>query len=178
SFDSTSVEVPPLVGVAYDRNGLLHRALQSFEAALHDPDNHAMHLNNIGFLEYKLGEYDKAVKYLKRAVKVAPNDQRIWNNLGLAQMELRKFDDAYKSFAHAMSEFDAHLKVASRLGEQGSAGDVIKHLEKALALKPNSTAVLTRLAVLYDQTGKDERAQRARRALKSSTAAKARAGRA
>ena len=176
SLDPTSGEAHTLLGVAYDRKGLPDRALQSFQAALHDPDDQAMHLNNIGFFEYKLGEYDKAVKYLKRAVKVAPNDQRIWNNLGLAQMELRKFDDAYKSFAHAMGEFDAHLRIATRLEEHGSAGDAIKHLEKALALQPNSTSVLTRLASLYEQTGRDERAERARRALRSPNPAEARAG--
>jgi len=176
SLDPTSGEAHTLLGVAYDRKGLPDRALQSFEAALHSPDDQAMHLNNIGFLEYKQGEYDKAVKYLKRAVKVAPNDQRIWNNLGLAQVELGKFDDAYKSFAHAMGEFDAHLRIATRLEEHGSAGDAIKHLEKALALQPNSTSVLTRLASLYEQTGRDERAERARRALRSPNPAEARAG--
>jgi Flp pilus assembly protein TadD len=177
SLDPKSGETHTLLGVAYDRKGLPDRALQSFEAALHSPDDQAMHLNNIGFLEYKQGEYDKAVKYLKRAVKVAPNDQRIWNNLGLAQVELGKFDDAYKSFAHSMGEFDAHLRIANRLEQSGHANEAIKHLEKALALQPNSTTVLTRLAGLYEQTGRDERAERARRALKPSTAAEARAGR-
>lgn len=162
SLDPKLSEANTLLGVAYDRKGLNDLARQSFEGALHDPNDQAMHLNNLGYLEYTHGEYKEAVKYLKRAAKLAPDDQRIWNNLGLAQAELGKFDDAYKSFARASGEFKGHLNMAARLESQGSTDKAIKHLEKALALQPNSSEVRGRLATLYDRSGKPEEAQKIR----------------
>jgi Flp pilus assembly protein TadD len=170
SLDPKLGEAHTLLGIAYDRKGLAGRAQDSFETALHARDDEAMHLNNLGYLEYKSGDYDQAVKYLKRAAKLAPNDQRIWNNLGLAQTELGKFNDAYKSFARVAGEFNGHLNVAIRLENHGSTDEAIKHLEKALALEPNSQLVLTRLATLYEQKGRHDKAEQARNALKASSA--------
>jgi len=165
SLDPKLSEAHTLLGVAYDRKGLNDLARQSFEVALHDPNDQAMHLNNLGYLEYTRGEYKEAVKYLRRAIKLAPNDSRIWNNLGLAQSELGKFDDAYKSFARAAGEFKGRLNVAVRLESQGATDKAIKELEKALALQPNSNEVLGRLATLYDRSGRLEEAQRVRKSL-------------
>ena len=165
SLDPKLSEAHTLLGVAYDRKGLADLARQSFEVALHDPNDQAMHLNNLGYLEYTHGEYKEAVKYLKRAAKLAPDDARIWNNLGLAQAELGKFDDAYKSFARATGEFSGRLNVAARLESQGATDKAIKQLEKALALEPNSSEVLGRLATLYDRAGRLGEAQKVRNAL-------------
>jgi Flp pilus assembly protein TadD len=165
SLDPKLSEAHTLLGVAYDRKGLSDRARQSFEVAMHDPNDQAMHLNNLGYLEYTHGEYKEAVKYLKQAARLAPNDSRIWNNLGLAQAELGKFDDAYKSFARATGEFYGRLNVAARLERQGATDKAIKQLEKALALQPNSNEVLGRLAALYDRSGRPEEAQKVRTAL-------------
>jgi Flp pilus assembly protein TadD len=167
SLDPKSGEAHTLLGVAYDRKGLRERAQQSFEVALHAVDDKAMHLNNLGYLLYKNGDYEEAIKYLKRAAKLNPDDQRIWNNLGMAQCEAGKFDDGYKSFAHAAGEFQGRLKAASYLGRQGFAKDAIKQLERARALQPNSAEVLSRLVKLYESTGQKERAEIARKSLLS-----------
>lgn len=165
SLDPKLGEAHTLLGVAYDRKGLPDRAQQSFETALHSPDDQAMHLNNLGYLEFKYGEYDKAIKYLKRAAKLSPDDQRIWNNLGMAQCGGEKFDDAYQSFAHAAGEFQGRLKVAAYLERQGFAKNAIKQLEKARKLRPDSTEALARLVVLYEGAGRTDDANEARTTL-------------
>ena len=153
SLDPKLSEAHTLLGVAYDRKGLPDRAQQSFEVAAHAPDDKAMHLNNLGYLLYKHGDYEGAVKYLKQAAKVNPSDRRIWNNLGLAQLNADKFDDAYKSLAHATGEFEGRVKVAARLDSEGFTKKAVKQLEKARALKPDSTEVLSSLAVMYQEAG-------------------------
>src|SRR2546428_9475667 len=130
SLDPTSGEAHTLLGVAYDRKGLRDRAQQSFETAVHSPGDEAVHLNNLGYLLYKNGDYEAAIKYLKRAAKANPNDGRIWNNLANAQCASEKFDDAYKSFAHVSGEFQGRIKVAAYLESQGFIKEAIKQLEK------------------------------------------------
>jgi len=160
-------EASSLLGVAYWRKGLRDLAERSFETAVRIEKNDPQNLNNLGFLLYENGDYEKATKYLKRAAKLAPNDPRIWNNLGLAQSERGHFDDAYESFARAQGEFKGHLNVAARLESRGSTKKAIKHLEKAFALQPNSPDVLVRLIDLYDSTGNEKQAQSARSSLET-----------
>ena len=167
SLDPKSGEANTLLGVAYDRKGLRDRAQKSFETALHAPDDEAMHLNNLGYLHYRQGEYDQAIQYLKRAAKVNPNDARIWNNLAMAQLALEKFDDAYKSLVHAVGEFESRMKIAANLEWSGYTKNAIKQLEKARAIQPNSSEVWARLARLYASTEQPEKADVARQSLNS-----------
>jgi len=162
SLDPKLSEAHSLLGVAYDRKGLRDLAQQSFETALHAPDDQAMHLNNLGYLFYKNGEYDEAIKYLKRSVKINSEDKRIWNNLGMAQCGAGKFGDCYKSFAHAADEFQARLKVAAYLERQDFPREAIKQLEKARKLRTDSLELWSRLAVLYESEGRSADASEAR----------------
>jgi Flp pilus assembly protein TadD len=158
-------EASTLLGVAYWRKGLRDVAQRSFETAVRINKDDPQNLNNLGYLFYENGDYENATKYFKRAAKLAPNDPLIWNNLGLAQAERGHFDDAYESFARAQGDYKGHLNVAARLEREGSAKRAIKHLEKALVLKPNSADVLAKLVDLYDSTGNEKQAESARSAL-------------
>jgi len=158
-------EASSLLGVAYWRKGLRDIAQKSFENAVRIDKDDPQNLNNLGYLLYENGAYENATKYFKRAAKLAPSDPLIWNNLGLAQSERGHFDDAYESFARAQGEYKGHLNVAARLEHNGSTKKAIKHLEKALALQPNSPDVLARLIDLYDSTGSEKQAESARSAL-------------
>jgi len=162
SLDPKQEAARALLAVAYDQKGLGDLARKTFETAAPSPDSEAMHLNNLGYLDYSHGEYESAVKYLKRAAKLAPTDERVWNNLGLAQAELGKFDDAYKSFSHVAGEFNGRLNVAHCLENHGETDKAIKQLQRALKLEPTSRDALGRLATLYDRKGRFDEAQRVR----------------
>jgi Flp pilus assembly protein TadD len=165
AINPKSGEANKLLGIAYESKGFRDRALQSFEVALHSDEDNAEHLNNLGFLLYKNGDYEKATKYLKKAAKKRPNDARIWNNLALTQCQRGKFDDAFESFGKAVGEFGAHLNIAAQLQSRGYAKDAIKHLEKAQAMRPNSVDVLSKLVALYEMTGRPTDAEAARRSI-------------
>ena len=165
AFSPKSGEAQTLLGIAYDRKGLGALAREAFEKALQAPDDQAMHLNNLGFLLYRQGEFDDAIRYLKRAAKLNPDDTRVWNNLATTQIAAEKYDDAYKSSVHAIGEFESRMRIARSLEWRGFLKEAIKYAEKARALQPNSTDVLAQLATLYDNTGQDEKALVARQRL-------------
>jgi Flp pilus assembly protein TadD len=160
-----SGEAHTLLGVAYDRKGLGGRAREEFQTALHDPDDQAMHLNNLGYLLYRQGEFDDAIKYLKRAAKLNPGDVRIMNNLTTTQLAAGKFDDAYKSSVVVLGEFESRLRIAKHLEWRGYLKEAIKYLEKARALQPRATAPLSQLAALYASTGETRKAEAVRESL-------------
>lgn len=165
TINPKSAEVNRLLGVAYESRGMRDSALKAFQAAVNADDDNAQHLNNLGFLLYKNGDYERATKYLRRAAKLDQKNVRILNNLGLAYCERGKFDDAYKSFALAAGEFGGRMSIAAQLQQRGYAKDAIKHLEKAQAMRPNSSDVLAKLVSLYQMTGRPTDAENARRAI-------------
>lgn len=165
SLDPKSGEASSLLGVAYESKGLRDLALKSLKAAINAEKDDPQHLNNLGYLLYRNGDYAEATKYLKRSAKLAPNDARVLNNLALAQFERGKFDDAYRSFAQAMGEYKGRLNMATRLEREGRSKEAIKHLEKAHALDPSSRDVLAKLVGLYEMTGRLSDAEEARRSI-------------
>ena len=164
SLDAKLYDAHNLLGIAYENKGLRMLALESLEASLKGNNDRAEHLNDYGYLLMKHGDYERAVKYLKRAVKSKP-DERFLNNLALAQVQAGKFDDAYKSFERAVGEFQARLDMATRLRRLGQFKEAIKHLEIARSLEPASMPVLTELVSLYRYTGRTEEAAETNKAL-------------
>ena len=165
SINPKSAEAHKLLGLAYAGKLLNDRALKEFEATVKINENNADNLNNYGYMLYKTGNYERATKYLKRASKIEPKNARVWNNLAVVQCQRGKFDEAYVSFVNAVGEFGAHLNVAIQLQRFGFAKDAIAHLERAHAIKPTSSEVLTKLVALYDMTGRPDDAETARRSL-------------
>jgi Flp pilus assembly protein TadD len=162
SLDPKQSEAHTLLGIAYDRKGLNDLARRSLETARHASDDQAMHLNNLGYLLYRNGDYKGAVKHLKEAAKLAPNDGTIWNNLALAQYRQEKYADALKSFVKAQGDFQGRLNLAAAFANSGLVEEAARHYKAALQLRPGSTEVLAKLVGLYKLLGRSEDAEAAR----------------
>ena len=164
SLDPKLTEAHNLLGVAYDKKGFGERAKESFERAVRI-DEDADTLNNLGFSFYQNGNYRAAVDRLKRAAKLAPNDERILNNLGLAYCRLGKLDEAYKAFSRATGPLTGNLNIAKMLERFGREDDAIRYYEAARQIDPNNSFALRRLADLYQRTGRATESDAARAAL-------------
>ncbi len=164
SIDPKLTEAHNLLGVAYDKKGFSDRARDSFERAVKMEED-ADTLNNLGFSLYQNGNYRAAIDRLKRAAKLAPNDERILNNLGLAYCRLGKIDEAYKAFARATGPLNGNLNTAKMLERFGREDDAIRYYEAARTIDPNNTLALRRLADLYQRVGRASESDAARSAL-------------
>ena len=164
SLDPKLTEAHNLLGVAYDKKGFGDRARESFERAVKMGED-ADTLNNLGFSLYQNGNYRAAVDRLKRAAKLAPNDERVLNNLGLAYCRLGKIDEAYKAFARAMGPLVGNLNTAKMLERFGRENAAIHYYEAAHDIDPNNTIALRRLADLYQRVGRNVDSDAARAAL-------------
>ena len=164
SLDPKLTEAHNLLGVAYDKKGFTDRARDSFERAVKMEED-ADTLNNLGFSLYQNGNYRAAVDRLKRAAKLAPQDERILNNLGLAYCRLGKIDEAYKAFSRATGPLTGNLNTAKMLERFGREDDAIRYYEAARAIDPNNTIALRRLTDLYQRVGRATDSEAARAAL-------------
>lgn len=164
SLDAKLTEAHNLLGVAYDKKGFGDRAKDSFERAVKLEED-AENLNNLGFSLYQNGNYRAAVDRLKRAAKLAPNDERILNNLGLAYCRLGKVDEAYKAFARAAGPLTGNLNTAKMMERFGREDEAIRYYEAARQIDPVNTIALRRLADLYQRVGRASEADSARSAL-------------
>ncbi|HEU4794225.1 MAG TPA: tetratricopeptide repeat protein [Pyrinomonadaceae bacterium] len=164
SLDPKLTEAHNLLGVAYDRKGFGDQAKRSFERAV-KLDEDAETLNNLGFALYQNGNYRAAIDRLKRAAKLAPNDERILNNLGLAYCRLGKIDEAYKAFARATGPLTGNLNMAKMMERFAREDDAIRFYEAARGIDPHNTIALRRLSDLYQRVGRSTEAESTRTAL-------------
>jgi len=165
SLDRELWDAHNLLGIAYEVKGLRLKALESLAAALKGDNDKPEHLNDYGYILMKNGDYSRAAKFLKRAVKAQPADQRFLNNLGMALVQLGKFDDAYQYFDKAMGEFEGRMNIATRLVRLGHDKEAIKHLERCRVIQPNNLDVLYPLSVLYARNGRPLEAEETNKTL-------------
>ncbi|MGI9167998.1 MAG: tetratricopeptide repeat protein [Pyrinomonadaceae bacterium] len=154
STDTSLVEAYNLLGVAYQLKGLPEMGRRSFQAALKVDKNNLQTLNNLGYLLSSNGDYKGALTFLKKAVRLAPDDQLVLNNLALAQSQLGKFDEASKNFVRAGGEIKGRLNIANRLEIVGRSAEARKHYEAARLqaeasqrTNPNSQAITVLMEV-------------------------------
>ena len=164
SIDPKLTEAHNLLGVAYDKKGFGDHARQSFERAVKMEED-ADTLNNLGFSLYQNGNYRAAIDRLKRAARIAPQDERILNNLGLAYCRLGKIDEAYKAFARATGPLTGNINTAKMLERFGREDDAIRYYEAARQIDPANTIALRRLADLYQRVGRATESESAKAAL-------------
>ena len=153
SIDPHLSRAHSLLAVAYERKGLQERAKDSHKRALAASRDDAQALNNSGYSLYLNGHYKEAVKILKKAAQLAPNDERVLNNLALAQFRLGQDDEAFKSFTRARDEFNARINMATMLERAGRNSEAISQYQAAYNLNPTSSTVPQRLTVLYGRIG-------------------------
>ena len=128
-------------------------ALKYYERAVQLTPENTLYLNDAGFMQHKMGYYDKAIEYYEKALEsdlksFGPEHPKVatyWNNLGEAWRAKGEYDKAIdyyeKALASDLKSFGPeHPDVAidwNNLGEawraKGDYDKAIEYFEKALA---------------------------------------------
>lgn len=89
-----------------DRNNHLEEALNLVKKALDfDPQNGA-YLDSLGWVYFRLGNYDQAEENLRRAADKSPNDATIQDHLGELYARTNRFKLAAAHWEHALDEWN------------------------------------------------------------------------
>jgi tetratricopeptide (TPR) repeat protein len=96
-----------------DKNIRLQEALEYIEKAVAlKPDNGYI-IDSLGWVYYRLGDYQRAVKELKRSLELEPEDPHIHDHLGDAYRSLGKRAEALEAYRTALKMFEDDKKKAA-----------------------------------------------------------------
>jgi tetratricopeptide (TPR) repeat protein len=93
------------IGIAYHQMLQLDNALKSYQQAVRLKKDYLEAINNIGTIYYAHKNYRRAITYYRRALKVAPEENRaaaIYNNLGTALFSRKQYQEATQAFETAL----------------------------------------------------------------------------
>lgn len=130
------------------------------EAIRLKPD-YAAAYGNLGQLEYRRNNIDRAIKLYQKANSIKPNLIENRANLGIAFVKTKQFDKALGELGIALQLNPNHLGSLNNLGiVYGSKGDYVnaeKYFKRALMVSPNDPSATKNLAHLYKLKQKRQR---------------------
>jgi len=150
------------LAVQHHQAGRLQAAEQIYHQILTTNPNHPDALHLLGVIAFQSGDYDLAVDYITRAIKVNGAVAKFHCNLGNVFQAERKLDEAIRSFRHALQldpQFaEAFHNLGSALADNDQLGEAVNAYRRSLKLKPYSAETWTNLGVALTAQGKIEEA--------------------
>lgn len=154
-----AAELNAQLGLGYLKQGQYKRARRKLDKALgFDSDNANAH-HYMGELYRRLGDSEKAEKYLKTAMDLAPDDLTIQNNYGVYLCDAGKYDEAIALFKKPLSDslYENRAQSYENIGlcrlRQGQIIQAEKAFKQALQLNSNMATSLLKLAQMRFDSG-------------------------
>jgi len=130
--------------------------------ALEINPNLSVAYNDLGYIYYAKGNYEKAGEYLKRAIELNPDLLQAHTNLGLTLATQKKFDEAEKEYRKAIEINPDYLlaryNLGVILGSQTKFDEAISEFKKAIEINPDFPEAHITLALAYESKGEKEKA--------------------
>ena len=95
-------------------------------------------MTNLGFVYYKLGDYNQAVKHYAEALEMAPNFPMAYHGIGRVYMAMGQYEDAVEAFQRAVENAPKQAPIYIDLGKafkkQHEFNKALEIFKKAAAL--------------------------------------------
>lgn len=131
--------------LALHRQGQVGPAMKVYESLLLEQPAHAELLHLLGVASLQVGQTQRGVDLIARAVSLKPTHAEAFNNLGNGYRSLGKSTDALSAFERAIAlkpeMAEAHLNRANVLLDARQAEQALASAERASALQPNNVAI-------------------------------------
>ena len=150
-------------GLAYHEAGRLLEAQPLYEAVLKVLPKHPETLHLYGTLLHQLGDNDKAVETLQRAIELNSASPAYHNHLAAALLALHRYEEALDALDQAIGAnpayAEAHLNRATALAELDRVEEALEAAQEAAKLAPNLALARMRLGVLTARQLPDDAAE-------------------
>lgn len=139
-------------GIKYDE-----KALNSPTDKLTAAENY-----NNGYLAFQTGNYNKAIRYYRKAIQFDPKYTDAYDNCGLSYRRLNKLDSAAYFYKESIKinpkALIAHANLAIVYSEQGKLEEAIKEYEEISKYNPNDPEAPYGIAGIYLQAKQYDKA--------------------
>jgi Tfp pilus assembly protein PilF len=123
-------------------------ARDEFDKALKVQPKDAELWNDLGYHEYKRGNWSQAEQAYARATELNPRFEKAWNNLGLARGLQSKYPEALAAFEKVVRPAEARCNLGFILLTQNKPQQARELYEEALRLDPGLDKARYGLAVV------------------------------
>jgi cytochrome c-type biogenesis protein CcmH/NrfG len=129
-------------------------AAERIEEFLRQQPDHAQAHNDLGVLQYQLGNHTQALGRYERAVKLAPHNSTFRKNLASFYfVELGWTDEAIQIYTDLLRDHPEDIDVLSALAlisnTIGQEQEALTFLERIISLQPDNQDALAMLAALH-----------------------------
>lgn len=137
----------------------LEEALAAFkEAEVKEPKD-AIIQSWIGFVSFRLGKYDDAIKYLKASLDLVPNNPDNFNNLGNAYLAKGDIDHAVEAYQKTVelvkgkpgNHADPYYNLGNALVKRGDLENALAAFLEAEKQDPNDPLIQNNLGFVYER---------------------------
>ena len=126
-----------------------------------NPNDANVH-NNLGVVLKELGETQKAISCLQKAIAIQPNHADAHNNLGSVQKELGETQKAISCFQKAIAiqpdYANAYYNLGSVQKELGETQKAINCFQKAITIQPDYADAYNNLGLVFHESGEHQKA--------------------
>jgi tetratricopeptide (TPR) repeat protein len=156
------VAVDYILGTALARDGQVDTAQQVINPLLTGPDSAEKHLL-MGTTRFAAHDFPGALKDLRIAAEMNPDLPQVNSYYAQALFSNGQMEESRvvfeKELARNPDDFESNLHVGMMLRSDGSFAPALRHLNRALTVRPGNLAVRYQIALVRMAEGKDETAR-------------------
>lgn len=157
-----NAEIRYNIGTALMRKDEVMEAIAAFEATLALNPEHAAAIRHLGHLQSKVGAFESAAIWHRRALRNQPGELQITFDLAYALAVAGSADEAVALLHQALSAGGASVKLLELLAfcemRAGRAADCIATCERVLSRHPTSTSALAYKSMALNELGERQAA--------------------
>jgi protein O-mannosyl-transferase len=148
------------LGLLFQQQGHLGRALEYFQHALQLNPDYPEALDNVGTLLASGGRYEEATECFRRANRIQPNSFNTLENFASALAATGQFNEAIEDYRKAIRIDPNHpetfLYLGMTLGQAGQTREAVDAYQAALKLNPDLPGALNNLALILATSSDDQ----------------------
>lgn len=142
------------LAICYLNSGYANDAAEEFELSLDENltlDEKINTLTLLGYLNSKLKEYKKAIKYLKKSLKYEKNNTKAYSCLGYCYYAEENFEKAIENYKKGLELDKENANLKNSLGftileSGGDVNEAMTYIKTALRKEPKKASYLDSLA--------------------------------
>jgi len=128
-----------LLGVSFERKGLLKDAAKTYKIALNINPNIPEMNFNLGAILFSENKVEDAIQFYEKSILLNNNFPEAYFNLGIALQSIGKFDEAIERYQKAIQIQPGFFEAITNIGTikqlQGDLDEAIEFFEKSLSIR-------------------------------------------